>query len=47
MKCWNRLLKEYMDTLGGIQSQVEWGPGQPDLMGGNPASGGGLELDDL
>ena len=35
---------------GGIQGQVEWGPGQPGLVlngeVGSPASAGGLELDD-
>lgn len=29
---------------GGVQSQVGWGPGQPDLVGGSPAYGRGLEL---
>lgn len=24
---------------GGIQDQVEWGPGQSDLVAGNPAHG--------
>ena len=36
---------------GGVQGQDGWGCGQPDLVPdlvvGNPASGGGLELDDL
>ena len=35
---------------GGIQSQVGWDPGQPNLVGskgGNPARGRGLELDEL
>lgn len=35
---------------GGIQGQVEQGPGQPnlvlDMQVGSPAYGGGLELDD-
>lgn len=22
---------------GDVQGQAEWGPGQPDLVGGNPA----------
>jgi len=26
---------------GGIQGQVGWGPGQPDLVGGNLAMAGG------
>ena len=29
------------------QGQVEWGPGQPDVVGGQPAHGRGLELDGL
>jgi len=32
---------------GGIQGQAGWGPGQPDLVGGSPAHGRGLEQDDL
>ena len=32
---------------GGIQGQAGWGPGQPDLVGGVPAHGGGVELNDL
>ena len=32
---------------GGFQGQVGWGPGQSDLVGGNPVHGGGLELSDL
>ena len=32
---------------GGIQLQAGWGPGQPDLVGGSPAQGRGLELVDL
>ena len=32
---------------GGFQGQVGWGPGQPDLVGGSPAHGRGLELDGL
>ena len=32
---------------GGAQGQVGWGPGLPDLEGGNPAHGPGLGLDDL
>ena len=27
---------------GGVQGQVGWGPGQPDLVGGSPACGGGV-----
>jgi len=27
---------------GGIQGQVRWGPGQPDLVGGNPVYNRGL-----
>jgi len=29
---------------GGIQAQVGWGPGQPELLGGSPAHGRGLGL---
>lgn len=32
---------------GGIEDQVVWGPGQPDLAVGNSVHGGGLELDVL
>ena len=32
---------------GGVRGQAEWGLGQPDLVGGIPAHGKGLELDDL
>ena len=32
---------------GGIQGQVGWHPGQPDLVLGNSVCGRGLELDDL
>jgi len=28
----------------GAQGQVRWGPGQPDLVAGNPAHSRGLEL---
>ena len=31
----------------GNHGQVEWGPGQPHLVGDSPANGRGLELDDL
>jgi len=27
---------------GGVQGQVGWGPGQPDLMVGNPAHSRGV-----
>ena len=27
--------------LGGIQGQVGWGPGQPELVGGSPTHGRG------
>ncbi len=30
---------------GGVQGQLGWGPGQPDLVGGNPAHISKLELD--
>ena len=29
---------------GGIQGWVRWGPGQPDLVGGNQPKAGGLEM---
>jgi len=32
---------------GGIQDQVEWGLGHPDLVGGNPAHGMWMELGGL
>ena len=31
----------------GIEGQAGWGPGQADLVVGNPANGRGLEPDDL
>jgi len=32
---------------GGTQGQVAWGSGHPELVGGSPANGMGLELDGL
>ena len=32
---------------GGIQGQVEWGSGQPDLVVGDQLMAGGLEVEDL
>lgn len=32
---------------GGVQDQVGWGPGQPELVGGNEPTAGEQELDDL
>ena len=32
---------------GGTQGQDGWGSGQPELVGGNPAHTGGLELSGL
>jgi len=38
---------------GGVQDlktelkNIGWGPGQPDLVGGNPTHGRGLEFDGL
>ena len=29
----------------GVQGLAGWGPGQPELLGGSPAHGRGLELD--
>jgi len=34
-------------TLGGVQGQLGWGSGQPDVVGGNPTHGSRLELDGL
>ena len=31
----------------GIQDQIGWGPGQPDLVGSNPVHKRGVELGDL
>lgn len=37
-----------MDAVDDPSSgQVVWGLGQTDLVGGNPAHGRGMELDDL
>jgi len=36
-----------LPTLVGVESQVGWGPGQPDLVGGSPAHGRGLRLGEL
>ena len=33
--------------LSDLKGQIEWGSGQPDLVGGNPVHGTRLELDDL
>ena len=33
--------------LGTVQGRDGWGSGQPDLVGGRPAIGRGLELDEL
>lgn len=44
-----RLLREAVGApfLRGIQGQVEWRSGQPDLVGGALMHGAGLELDGL
>ena len=34
-------------SLGSVQGQAGWGFGQPGLVGGVPAHGRGLEVDDL
>ena len=34
MRCWNGLPREVVDVPGGVQGQVGWGPGQPDLVNG-------------
>ena len=41
----HRLPSEVVDvsSLGGMQGWVEWGPGQPDQLGGNPAHSRGVE----
>jgi len=46
---WQRLPREAVDTssLGGVQDQVGWSPGQPDLLGGSQPRAGWLELDDI
>lgn len=46
---WNMLPRKAVDApvLGDVQSQVKWGFGQPDLMGGKPSHGKGLEIDDF
>ena len=31
----------------GVQGLAEWGPGQPELLGGSPAHCRGLEFSDL
>ena len=48
VRYWHRLPTEDVDAiLGGIQVQVVWGPGQPNLVAGNSAHGRGLEVDNL
>lgn len=37
----------WVPITGGTQGQVEWGPGQPDLMRSNQPMAWRLELDDL
>ena len=48
VRCRNRLPREV--SLGGVQGQIGWGPGQPGLVlnveVGGPACGGGLEIRD-
>jgi len=42
---WHRFLREAMCGPGGVQDQVGWSPGQPDLVQGNqpmPTHGVGL-----
>ena len=34
-------------TSGDVQGHVEWGSGQPELVGGRPAHGRGLKLNGL
>ena len=34
-------------TLVGVEGRVGWGPGQPDLVGGNQPMRGGMEINDL
>jgi len=47
MRCWNRLPREDCGRpiTGGVQGQVGWGPGQPELVlnveVGGPALAGG------
>ena len=44
---WHRLLREAVGAPipGGAQGQAGWDPGQPEMAGGSPANGSGLELD--
>lgn len=48
VRSWQRLPGEAVDasSLAVIQGQVECGLGQPVLLGGSPAPGRRLELDD-
>jgi len=49
MRHWHRLPREAVDAPipGGAQVQIGWGPLQPDPVGGNLATTGELELDNL
>ena len=42
LRCWHRLPRESVNVPGGVQGQVGYGPGQPDLVVGNPAQGRGV-----
>jgi len=46
LRGWHRLSR-VLWVPGGAKGQAGWGPGQPELVGGSPAYGRRLELDDL
>ena len=40
---WHRCPEKLLCPIpGGVEGQVEWGPGQPDMVGGSPAQGSRL-----
>ena len=48
VRCWHSCPEKLWCTIpGGAQGQVGLGPEQPELVGGSPAHGRGLELSDL
>ena len=48
MRCWNRLPREAVDaqSLEMLKNRLDGALGSPDLEGGGPGCGRGLELDD-